>query len=205
MLRTMFEKERSAFATMKRVMETNPDIREDFERCLADLLSRFATKIQENRFIVGGALEVLVTALLRACGVDSRDVGTTDARVDILLAEGGGFSIKGHFSQSRDIRLINTLSSSGYAEWDTATIFVIHNTGLGYADPELLPNTARTVPDAVGINSRDIKNFLSSNPQYLIPLSVPAPLQDEARSELVSRVVAREILAKTKVLKDYLQ
>ncbi len=200
----MFEKERLAFAKMRHVVETNPDLREDFEQCLADLLSRFATKIRENRFIVGGALEVFVTALLRACGVDARDVGTSDEHIDIQLGEGGGFSVKGHFSQSGDIRLINTLGASGYATWDSATIFVIHNTGLGYADPELLPNKARTVSDAVVINSNVVKNFLYENPGYLVQISVPTPLQDETRSDLVSRVVAREILAKTKVLKDYL-
>ncbi len=200
----MYEQERSAFAQMKHVLETKQELKADFEDCLSNLLSRFATKIRENRFIVGGALEMFLTALLLACGIDAEDVGTTDERVDIRIRGNGGFSVKGHFSRTGDIRLINTLGTSGYARWDSATIFVLYNLGIGYADPELLPNQARTVADAIVIRSRAVREFLTANPQYLIALSVPAPLQEESRSELVSRVVAREILAKTKILKHYL-
>ncbi len=49
-----------------------------------------------------------------------------------------------------------------------------------------------------------MKEFLEQNSKYLIRLRVPRPLQDASKSELVSRVIAQEIIRETAILKKYL-
>jgi len=70
-----FSSEREAFEKMKHAVENNPDLKSDIEFCLKSLLLRFATSLRENRFVVGGALEVIVMTALRASGVECQDVG----------------------------------------------------------------------------------------------------------------------------------
>jgi len=53
-----------------------------------------------------------VTVALRAAGVDAKHVGDTEARLNIQIGKEQGFSVKGHFSNSGKIRLINTIGNS---------------------------------------------------------------------------------------------
>ncbi|GBC93764.1 hypothetical protein HRbin15_02266 [bacterium HR15] len=199
-----FTRERQAFAQLKHEVENNPGLREDIEQTLQQLLGRFATSIRENRFIVGGVLEVILVTALRAAGVQAQDVGMTEQRIDIKIPQ-GGFSVKGHFSSAGDIRLINVLGASSETAWETATIFVLHKVGIGYADPELIGREhIRRATDAIVLRYTALRNFLEQHPQYLIQCAVPSSMQDTASSELVSRVVAKEILKDTKILVNYI-
>ncbi len=200
-----FTNEREAFQRLKEAIEQDEALRADIEKALKELLGRFSTTIRENRFVVGGALELILVAALRAAGVKAEHVGVEEERIDIKL-ESGGFSIKGHFSRSGGaIRLINTLGESEETKWETATLFVIYGIGIGYADPELIPEKrVERVKDALVLKYGVIRKFLSEHPHFLIDLSVPSPLSDASRSELVSRTLAREILQKTSRLKDYM-
>ena len=72
---------------------------------------------------------------------------------------------------------------------------MLHGIGIGYADPDLLGHEAtKREKDAVVLRYSQLKQFLNANPEYLIPLQVPAATKDKIRSDLVSRAVAREIL-----------
>ncbi|GBC90816.1 hypothetical protein HRbin14_01571 [bacterium HR14] len=200
-----FTNERAAFQALKIAVEQDEALRADIEKALKELLGRFSTAIRENRFVVGGALELILVAALRAAGVDAQHVGVEEERIDIKL-EKGGFSVKGHFSRSGGaIRLINTLGESEETKWETATLFVIHGVGFGYADPELIPEEqVERVKDALVLKYKVVRRFLSAHPHYLINLSIPPLLSDVSSSELVSRTLAREILQRTSRLKDYI-
>jgi hypothetical protein len=200
--KSRFAAERAAFRKLKRAVEKDPDLRGDIELAIGQLHERFATSIRENRFIVGGVLEVVLVAALRAAGVKAEDVGTSEQRIDIKIPD-GGFSVKGHFKRTGDIRLINVLGESSATEWDTATLFVLHGIGIGYADPDLIGETKRT-SDAVVLRYAALRDFLRQNPEYLIVCDIPPARRDVAGSELVSRSIAREILKGTKKLANYM-
>jgi hypothetical protein len=200
--KSRFAAEREAFEKLKRAVERDKDLREDIELAIGQLLKRFATSIRENRFIVGGVLEVILVAALRAAGVEAEDAGVSEQRIDIKIPM-GGFSIKGHFRGTGAIRLINVLGESPEAEWDTATLFVLHGIGIGYADPDLIGETKRT-SDAITLRYTALRDFLRQHPEYLIVCDVPSARSETEGSELVSRSIAREILKETKKLARYM-
>lgn len=200
----MYESERGAFEKLKSVTESDLILKSDLENAFSAVLTRYATKIYENRFLVGGVSEVILVSALRAVGIPAEDIAAQDERFDIRIP-GGHLSVKGHFSQgASDIRLINVLGESSRSEWDTGTLFVIAGTGIGYADPELLPGSTHRVSDAVVLRYRKLREFLSEQTQFLIACQIPYTLADVERSELASRTVAREILKDTHKLKDFI-
>lgn len=196
-----FSAERTAFRQFKQAVENDKVLKSDIEIALKELLGRFATTIYENRFVVGGALEVIMVAALRAAGIDATDVGAQEERLDIRIPN-GGFSIKGHFSGSGNIRLINVLGDSEQANWNEATLFVLHGVGIGYADPELLSSVGaiQRTSDAIVIRYSALRAFFGDHPEWLIECEVPQSVQDKDASELVSRAIARQILARTQKL-----
>lgn len=200
-MRQPFQAERAAFEQFKRAVENDPVLKQDIETALRELLGRFSTSIYENRFVVGGALEVIMVAALRAAGIDAADVGAEEERIDIRIP-GGGFSVKGHFRGSGNIRLINVLGESSQTIWSEATLFVLHGVGIGYADPDLLSHrtAVHRTGDAITVRYSELLAFLAQNPNWLIPCEVPQSLQNESQSELVSRALARQILEHTQKL-----
>ncbi|MCS6923413.1 MAG: hypothetical protein NZM10_03455 [Fimbriimonadales bacterium] len=196
-----FNVEREAFRQFKQAVEEDGVLKSDIETALQELLGRFSTTIYENRFVVGGILEVIMVAALRAAGIDAQDVGVQQERIDIRIP-GGGFSVKGHFRSSGTIRLINVLGKSSQAQWSEATLFVLHGIGIGYTDPDLITHLSavQRVGDAVAIRYTALRSFFRANPEWLIPCSVPESTLDEASSELVSRALARQILDRTRKL-----
>lgn len=200
-----FTAERAAFRQLKRAVEGDAILKSDIETALAALLGRFATTIYENRFVVGGALEVIMVAALRAAGVDATDVGAQEERLDVRIPD-GGFSVKGHFSGSGNVRLINVLGDSEQANWSEATLFVPHGIGIGYADPDLLGSVSavRRTRDAIVIRYSVLRTFFRNHPEWLIACQVPQSIQNKASSELVSRAIARQILAQTQKLGEAL-
>jgi len=199
-----FEAERLAFSKLKETVDNNSQLRSDIETALQQLLKQYNTTIRENRFIVGGVVEVILCTSLRAARIEAADVGISEQRADIVIPQ-GRFSVKGHFSGTGNIRLINVLGESSHTEWDTATIFVLSGVGIGYADPELLPNAVRRTSDALLLRFSSIRTFLEKNPKYLIVCQVPAATIGHDSDKLVSRLVAREILKQTKILKEHLR
>jgi hypothetical protein len=200
----MYESEREAFERLKAMAENDLMLKSDLESAFNAILTRYATRIYENRFLVGGVCEVILVSALRAVGISAEDIATQNDRYDIRIP-GGHFSVKGHFSKgASDIRLINVLGESSMSGWDTGTIFVLAGIGIGYADPELLPNSTHRVSDAVVLRYRKLREFLSEQTQFLIACQIPYTLADVEQSELASRTVAREILKNTHKLKDFI-
>lgn len=199
----MYEREREAFNELKVAIESDSILKTDIENAFQAVLTRYATRIYENRFLVGGVTEVILVSALRAAGILAEDIAAQDDRYDIRIP-GGHFSVKGHFSSGvSDIRLINVLGDSSKSEWDTGTIFVFAGLGIGYADPDLLPGCTRRVSDAVVLRYRKLRVFLSEQSLFLIECQIPHALQEVEQSELASRTVAREVLKNTQKLKDF--
>ncbi len=70
----------------QRLREHSSDTaRKEFERASTELILSYNTTIPENRFIVGGAMEVFVCALLRSVGIHAILYGEESHGGDILL------------------------------------------------------------------------------------------------------------------------
>lgn len=190
---THLESGRAAFEILRNKILSEADLKDDIERAFDLLLSRYNTKIYENRFLVGGVAERIIAAAFLAIGHAADKTGVTVTRTDIKVA-GSDLSVKGSFKPgSGDIRLINTMGDSSDPVWDEPTIFIFSESGIGYADPEILPNMTRRVRDALIIKSRDISAFWESNPGFHIPLTIPYSRTDVDGSDVASRAVADEI------------
>jgi hypothetical protein len=189
-----FAPQRALFAKLKGALERESDLRDDVLRAFELLLSRYDTRIRENRFIVGGVCERLIGATFVALGCSFKNVGSTDAGFDLNI-DGVSLSIKGSFkSGNRDIRLTNVMGSSKKAQWKEPTVFVFSNLGIGYADPEVLPKATKRASDAVILKSASLKAFWTKSPQWLCELPIPTSRSNPDISDVASRIVADEIL-----------
>ena len=188
---------RRVWARLKNGFETTPNLLDEFLGAVSSLLGDYDSSIRENRFIVGGATERILAAAMRAAGIGNvRSRGLAEDKED-LVVNGVGISVKSSFTGRRDqIRLINKLGNSG-AWWTVPTIFVIAERGIGYADPQLLPNATRAVNDAVLLPRAPLDAFHDGNPDYFLPCAVPRKPMDPTQTKVASESVANEIMAKT--------
>jgi hypothetical protein len=75
----------------------NGEVESEFVRAIDKLVAEYDTAIYENRFVVGGAVEFLFVALVRALGFNAGHVGTSEKRGDFEV-EGLKFSLKTNFT-----------------------------------------------------------------------------------------------------------
>ncbi len=189
---------RDIYRRLRTGLENAPDVLDEFLKALTLLISEYDTSIRENRFIAGGATERILAATMRCTGIsEARSRGLNLSEEDIVVGD-HQLSVKASFTGKRDaIRLINTLGDSSDTMWKAATIFVMANRGIGYADPVLLPNEAKTGGDAVVLPRRPLDALHDAQPQWLLPCSVPAKGQDTSQRRAASEAVATEILQRT--------
>jgi hypothetical protein len=198
-----FEPGRLAFAALRGAFEIDAALKADVSRCLELLLSRYNTQIYENRFVVGGVTERIIAAAFLAMGTKSKATGVHVTRTDISVG-GANLSVKGAFSErSTTIRLVNVMGNSANAKWDESTIFVVSGLGIGYADPQLLPNTTRRTKDAIVLSRTPLKRLWLERPEYLYPLEIQFSRADKEGSDIASRLIADEILRYAKRLKPF--
>ena len=188
---------RDVYRRLRQGLENMPDVLDEFIRALGLLISEYDTSIRENRFIAGGATERMLATTMRCVGIaNARARGLSLSDEDIVV-DGHQFSVKASFTGGRQaIRLINTLGESS-AVWRTATVFVLAGRGIGYADPELLPNVARASRDAVILPRPPLDELHDKQPQWLLSCAVPAKAQDISQRRAASEAVATEILRRT--------
>ncbi len=202
-----FQRERAGFHTFKHCFEQDSALREELKRAIGALYERYDTTIRENRFVVGGALEIILGAALRACGLPVRHRGTETVEWDLLFEDGeGGYSIKS-LPKSPSTRLVNVLSRSVSPElWRVATLFVLRE-GLVYADPDLpwwqsRRNDANILiprSDALEIKRKTIRAFAEANPAWFLPWDVFEAL-GAPRSRRQVRTASYDVA--TAILKD---
>ena len=193
-----FTSERRTFEHLANACASDPSLEEAYTSALSDIHERYNTTIRENRFVVGGAVETFTLALLRACGISAQPAGEESVSIDIHLAGNTGISIKSQFTSSRSaFRLINTLGDSS-SEWQTATIFLVAGIGIGYADPDLLPDSSYRLSDAVMLPWAPLQTLWNDHPRWLHPMNIPfkSPTVETGRSLVASYAIAHEVLTR---------
>ncbi len=198
-----FEKTRKKFQEIKKRIES-PDSKEklkEFERALEKLLYEYDTANWENRFVVGGALEILFCALLNSLGFKTEWL--REPRYDINI-DGLPFSLKSNFTSSGDIRLINILGEEK-VKWEEPTLFFISELGICYLDPEMNLKTKHT-SDALTINVKEIKEFIEKNKRWNINISIPRKKTPVKIIKTASYDVVKSLLEEidSKFLKNHL-
>jgi hypothetical protein len=187
----LFKESRSLFKEIKEKIESsknNPNIIE-FEKAIQKLVNEYNTANRENRFVVGGALEILFCALLKSLNFECKWL--KEARYDIEI-NGIKFSLKSNFAGSGDIRLVNILGDER-AVWEEPTLFFISGIGICYADPLMNLETKHT-SDALTIKLKDLKNLFENNRDLVISISIPRKPQNSEAIKIASYDVAKAIL-----------
>ena len=193
-----YEPHRGIYRTFREGLETRDGVLDELLKALGLLISEYDTSIRENRFIAGGATERILATAMRCVGIANARARGLDLNDEDIVVNGHQISVKASFTGGRQaIRLINTLGGAEDTIWRTATIFVLANRGIGYADPALLPNVARSSGDAVILPRRPLDNLHDAEPQWLMRCAVPAKARDASQRRAASEAVATEILRRT--------
>lgn len=191
-----FSVERNFFSEFKAGLDKKPVVLDEFLAACRAVNVRFDTAIYENRFIVGGVVEQLLGASMRAVGCDIDNVAKTSRGVDLSLPTlDGGFSVKAQFKRGPEIRLVNTMGGSGAsAEWTHATIFVIVGVGIGYADPDLVTSGLVPRSDVLTLKTSALAEMWATQTGFLIQCDVPAKPMKSSHTRVASDVVAQDIM-----------
>ena len=194
---TDYAPHRDVYRRLREGLKNNPEVLDELLRALGLLISEYDTSIRENRFIAGGATERILATTMRCVGIANVRARGLDLSDEDIVVDGHQISVKASFTGGKqEIRLINTLGDSG-AIWRTATIFVLANRGIGYADPDLLPGAARSKRDAVTLPRHPLDELHDTQPQWMLRCAVPAKAQDVSQRRAASEAVATEILQRT--------
>lgn len=190
MTRARFTQERRVFDRLR--SDCSPEDQKEFERAVRTLVERYNTTIRENRFIVGGVVEVFTCALLKSVGIEC-----DQAAGGILLPrDGRKLSVKSNFTGLKGgIRLLNQMGE-GRREWNTATLFVIAGTGIVFGAPDMVDSPhVKSTGDALELRAPGLRS-LASDPSNVLPMEIACkpPTETAGRSRKASADVAREIL-----------
>lgn len=181
---------RNKFLEIKLKVENpiNRDIVYEFRESLNRLISDFDTSNMENRFIVGGVLEILFCALVRSLGFSS-NLLTNERRYDIEI-DGIKFSLKSNFTGRGSINLINFQGSGQDIEWSEPTMFFIGGEGIFYADPSLgrIKSKIRRKSDSLSL---DVVQVVENG--YKIQVNIPRKKEGRPK-KIASHMVAKSLL-----------
>lgn len=192
-----YTQHRDIFQRLRAGLTNNPEVLDELLRALGLLISEYDTSIRENRFIAGGATERMLATAMRCVGISSARARGLGLNEEDIVVDECQLSVKAQFSGRGAIRLINTLGSAEGRLWLTPTIFVLADRGIGYADPDLLPDVAYSSGDAVALPRRPLDDLHDTQPQWLLRCAVPAKAQDVSQRRAASEAVATEILMRT--------
>ncbi len=190
-----FEHARSLFLEFKSGLQRETDILRELLDAFEILVDEYNPHYHENRFIAGGAAEVMLAATMRCVGLENvTNVGIEQAGVDIVV-EREGFSVKTTWSQgSSPFGLVNNMGESE-PTWTTPTIFVIAGRGIGYADPSLLPDATRWNGNQLQLLRGPLNRLHREHPQWMLECDVKfRPPPPEEREIADSEAVAANIL-----------
>lgn len=188
----MFAEAQAIFRQMRERAVENQEATQEFELALATLVETYNTAIHENRFVVGGATEVLLCAWIKALGFVCE--WRSGIRTDLWINE-VPFSVKANFARSSTIRLINVLGASPDAEWNTPLLALLAEEGLFYADPTLVEREAIVrKADVLEVKTRSIRQLRAQG--WCISIDVPRKPDTGAPSQVASYDVARAVLEK---------
>lgn len=194
---TTYNAERRVFDRLR--SDCTPEARAEYEQVVATLVERYNTTIYENRFTVGGAVEVFTYALLRSVGIDCTLYGSQSKDGDILLPNDRKLSVKGQFTGSGNVRLMNK-QGSGEREWATATLFILSDIGIVFGAPDMVDDEhIRDTSDALEITRRGLRALTEDvDNVFDIAIARKPPTEMTGFSFKASTAVARQILFETK-------
>ena len=199
-----YKKARAIYLNIKSIIQNEKFKNQlnEFEKAIEKLIIEYNTANWENRFVVGGALEVLFCAFLNSIGFKTKWL--KEARYDIEI-NGIKYSMKSNFTGRGDIRLINILGDEK-VKWEEPTLFFISGVGICYADPLMNLSTKHT-SDALIIRTKDIKSMIKKDEKWLICIKIPKKRKNSDEIRIASYDVAKSILEeiKSKHLRKYLQ
>ena len=199
-----YERERNCFYHLKNNLK--PEAKAEYERGVGNLIQIYNTTIYENRFLVGGVVEVFTLALMRSTEIEIEPCGDTGVGGDLILSTGEMFSLKGCFTPKRDVILVNTRDDS-YTPWTTPTLFILSNIGIVYGDPAMVnaEDDLKRSNDNLSIREAAV-NRLASDPANRILMHIPfKPSTEEAiYSKKMSNAVALQLMneLELKILSD---
>ena len=189
-----YQQEYRAFKLLK--TECSQQAKEEYELALRTLLERYNTTIYENRFTVGGAVEVFTCALLRSVGLDCTLYAAQEKAGDLLLPNGKQLSVKGSFKGgAQDIKLINQLGS-GLRYWNTATLFIISGVGIVYGTPDMVAEEhIKQLSDGVALKKAGLQKIIDDpNNVFEMNLATKPPTEMTGFSHKASNALAKQIL-----------
>jgi len=193
-----FHAEKRAFSRLK--SDCSIEVKYEYELAISILVERYNTTIYENRFVVGGAVEVFTYALLKSVGIDCTLYGDQAKSGDILLPNDRKFSVKGSFTGGvSEIRLLNKLGG-GFREWDTATLFVVANVGIVYGTPAMVDDLhIKDMKDAIVLKKEGLKSLIENDENvFEMEIAQKPPTETTAFSLKASDAIAKHILSESK-------
>ena len=192
-----FAQARQIFRQFRRGLERDEEVLREILDALAFLHETYNSSLTGNRFPVGEAMEYIIAAAMRSVGLANvRTVGNNKGRIDIAVGN-QSFSLKSSSTGNPDaIGLIN-MRGRQRVRWDTPTIFILARRGIGYADPDLIPNGANDDVDQLQLQRAPLENLFRESPEWLLECAVPAKQPKPAagaRVRTVSEELANEIV-----------
>jgi len=206
-----YDLERDRFSQFRNEIARQPDVKTAMEQAIQEIFGRYDTRVRENRFVVGGVIEHIVGAAIRACHVPVRHRGLTTIDVDLVFEDvQGGYSVKSIF-RATATRLVNVLSGEAPTRdrWRAATLFLVGG-GIVYADPDLqwwrvnMDRCIRPRTDALEVRRDCVEEFAQRNPQWAIACNFPAGRGGSVGRSIASADVAAQILRSYPVLFSHL-
>ncbi|MCY3936544.1 MAG: hypothetical protein OXG09_11240 [Chloroflexi bacterium] len=188
-----YHQERKYFEFLKKNLQD--DIKAEFENAVSTLIGRYNTSIRENRFTVGGAIEIFTLGLLRSAEIDALPYSSQEDAGDILLPNHIILSIKSSFRKPHSIRLMNK-QGTGSRDWSTATLFILSGIGILYGDPDMIHECEiNDAGDSIMLRSRAIRR-IAKDSSNIIAMKIPEkPDKAAAGSSLMaSNAIARQVL-----------
>lgn len=195
-----FNVEKSCFNFLKENLDNKA--KSEYESGIKNLVERYNTAIYENRFLVGGVVEVFTLALMRSTGIEIQGCGSEAQGGDLILPTGEMFSLKSSFTETGGIFLINTRGTSG-TKWKTATLFVLSNIGIVYGDPSMAAeDDLKRNRDNLEIKRTALTRFAQDS-SNCIAMNIPVkpPTKMASSSLKASDIVARELMKELKMVK----
>jgi len=161
---------------------------------LRELHRRYNSTVWENRFVCGGVAEQVIGSSARALGLPATNAGKTNQGYDLELAPGVGISIKAEFAVNSSVTLVNTRGDAENRTWDYATIFVLSERGIGYADPEILLDATTRTKDSIHIKVKWLLDFWKANPGWVITSMDIPPKSTQPSARVASDAISWDIL-----------
>lgn len=187
----------AAFAAFRRGMTRA--LRRELESAITEAVREYSPTDQENRFVLGGAVERIIAAGMRAAGVPVGNLGHAglgaDLSVYVEAVRDEVLSLKATFSRrpSQAFRLVNFLGSAQVREMHP-TLFLIPGVGLVLAHEghQRIADAITLTSDAMTLRCSAIIQHADECPELMIPLDVPE--NDGVVRKVASAEVARAIL-----------